>query len=479
MSLKNKTILGLFWTSIDSVGLNIVRLIITIILARLLEPSDFGLIASIAIFIAISETMVHGGFVQALIRKVEVFDTDYSTVFVFNIVLATLFYFLIYFLSPFIAAFFDQPILVPVTKVIALVIIFHAGGIVQNISLRRALNFKTLAIINISSTLLSGGLGIAMAYQGLGVWSLVAQTTLKAFLSTLLLWLQGNWKLSLAFSRKSFRENFNFGYKISVASIVNKLGTHAYNIIIGRLYNMESLGFFYQAKKLNQTIQGSIAQVFQQVSFPVLSSIQEDRNRLINIYISFIRTTAFISFPLMMLFIVIAPAMFDVLFTDKWAESVPLFQLLCISAVFVPLIYVSGNIPVVKGRSDLFLKLEIIYKIQLFVSLAVTATIGVQAMVIGIVIQVVIQFLINIVIAGRLLNITLFYQLNRIVPMFLLSFLIMMFTTLFDFLFISSIYLLLLQVAIYIGLYISINYILNSNEQKEIIKIISGKLKRI
>lgn len=476
MSLKKKTVKGLIWSTIDAVGLNVFRILITIVLARLLDPADFGLIAVLNIFIALSEAITKGGFTTALIRRLEVSDKDYSTVFTFNFVLSLLIYFIIYLISPLIADFFNEPSLRSIAKVVALVIVFHAFGLIQNIALRRALNFRALAFVNIVSTVLSGGIGITMAYTGYGVWSLVAQITLKALISTALMWIISKMKVRVGFYQESFKENFNFGYKILLSNIINTLTMNAYNVVIGKLYNTESLGFYYQAKRLSDFSSQIISNVFKSVSFPVLSSIQDDETRLTNAYIQFLRHISFIAFPLMMLLIVVANPLLTMLITDKWLESVPYFQLLCISGMLLPLIVLSGYMPLIKGRSDIFLKMEIFYKSQLMLALIITASFGIKAMIIGMVVQIAIQFFINLTIVSRLYKLSFLFQVGRLKDIFLISFAVSLVTYLLKYVILTNEYLIFVQVFLFTLLYISIQYLIKSKELFEIKNLVTSKI---
>jgi len=472
MSVKEKTISGLLWSSVDNVGLNVVRMIITVILARLLEPADFGLIALLTIFISISESMVQGGFTSAMIRKTDVRDDDYSTVFIFNLAVSVLLYAILYATSPLIASFFGQPELNPITKVVALVIIFHSFGIVQNITLRKEINFKSIAIVNLGSTILSGGAGVLMALNGYGVWSLVTQMTSKAFLTSLFLWIFGKWKLSLKFNKASFKSNFNFGYKLTLSDIVNSIANNAYDVVIGKVYSASTLGFFYQARRLSRLSSGIISRVFKSVSFPVLSSLQNDKEKFGRAYLQFLRSAAFISFPLMMLLIVIAAPLITLLLSEKWTDTIPYFQLLCINGMLIPLIVISGNIPVIVGRSDLLLKFTLFYNVQMVIALVITASLGVLAMVIGLVVQMVTHFFINIWFVERLTGIKFKKQLRSLLDIFLISFLSSTVAYILPYLISWNYNILFLQIIIFCTVYLLIQYFIKSSELAEVKKIL-------
>jgi teichuronic acid exporter len=464
VGLKQKTIKGLLWSAIEAIALNTIRLTITIVLARLLSPTDFGLIATLSIFIGLSETLVSGGFASALIQKLNITNEDYSTVFITNLGISITIYLLLFIFSPSIAGFFNEPSLESITRVVALVIIFNSIGIVQRISLRRDLNFKVLAIVNTFSTIVSGAIGVLMAYYGFGVWSLVAQLTLKAFITSTAFWVVGNLKIKMIFNLESFKDNFNFGYKLLLSSIIGTLSMNAYNVVIGKLYNAESLGFFYQAKRLNDFTSAIISNVFQNVTFPLLSSIQDDEARINTVYIQFLRLIAFVSFPVMMLLFIIAEPLLSILLTEKWSESIEYFQILCVSGMVFPLIVLSGHMPVIKGRSDIYLKLTLFYKGQLILALAITASFGIWVMLIGLVIQFMLQFLINIWVVSRLFKISFIVQVRKLEVIFFVSLFVSVVSYFFKYIIVLDIYLLLVQIVIFSIMYLIIQYIIKSEE---------------
>ncbi|MCF6296420.1 MAG: lipopolysaccharide biosynthesis protein [Flavobacteriaceae bacterium] len=468
MNLKKKTAKGLIWSSINSIGLQFISFIFAVILARLLDPSDFGLIALLTLFISVSETMAQGGFIQALIQKAEVTNEDYSTVFLFNLLISFVFYGIIFFSSPFIAVFFEQPSLDIITKVISLVIIFNSLGIIQDVALKRALNFKTLTLINLVSMIISSLIAVILAYIGFGVWSLVIKTILYSFFVTILLWLSSRLKPSLKFSIYSFKENFYFGYKIMIANVINIISSNAINVLIGKFYSIEALGLFFKGDSLSKKFSRFVYMTFNNVSFPVLSSLKDDESKLQQTYIRFMRASAFLSFPLMMLIIVIAKPLIIVLLTEKWSGSIEFLQILSINGMFMPLIVISGLITLVKGRSDYYLKLEIVYKIQLITTLIITVSMGVKAMAIGTVLQIITQFFINLVIVNRLVSISFLKQILSLKNIFFTSAGVAILTYFIKYIIFSDIFLLISQIIFFIVCYLSIQYFFKSKELAEI-----------
>lgn len=468
----------MFWSGIDNVGLTIVKIIISIILARLLSPADFGLMAMISIFIAVAESLVQGGFGSALIRKAYITQIDYSTTFIFNLITSFSLYALLFFSSPLIASFFNQPNLDILTKVVAFVFVIHSFGYIQQVILRKSLAFKKLAIINVFSSVTGGFAGIGMALAGFGVWSLVAQLLTKACTASLMFWRLGSWKMDLSWDKQSFKENFTFGYKLTLAQIINSIAFNAYNLVIGKIYNVSILGTYYQAKKLSEMPTSVIRSVFYSVSFPVLSSVQQDDKRLIKIYLQLMRSAAFITFPVMILLSVIARPLILVLLTEKWLDSIQYFQILCFSGMLLPLMGITVNIPLIKGRSDVVLKLEIFFKAQMIFFLFITAFMGLKAMIFGILVQVLVQFLVNLVYVSRFLNISFIKQLANIFDLFFISCIAAGITYLLKYMITNSVILLVSQSTLFVSIYIIINYIYKAQEIIEIRKIYKGIIRK-
>jgi len=468
LSLKGKIKSGLFWTTVDAVSLNISRIIITIILARLLEPKDFGILGMLNVFMALSDILTQGGFIQTLIRKEKITETDYSTAFIFNLFMSVLIYLILFFSAPSIASFYKEPQLLLIIKVTALSIVFNAIGIIQYIILTRELAFKTLTKINLYSTILGGVLGIITAYFGYGVWSLVIQILSKSLVMSFLYWVFGNWKLSLIYSNNNLKENLNFGSKILFSNIISSVMDNLYYIIIGKAYSSIALGNYYQARKLSDLPSRIISQIFQKVSFPVLSGIQGEEERLKSVYLRFNRMIYFVSFPIMILLIIIAEPLVLNILGDKWTSVVPYFQILCIGGIFYPSLSSNGWITIVRGKPKLFFVLEMFYKIQVLIVIIITYQISVKAMVIGFVTQLVIQWLFNIYWASRLLNIHIKTQFQDFIQPLFIIIVTSILVQLFSLLNMNVYLLIIIKILLFFSIYISINYALKSQELLEI-----------
>lgn len=348
------------WSAIERFGNQGIQFVIGLVLARLLMPEDYGLIGMLLVFISVAQVFVEGGFSSALIRKSVPTNSDYSTVFWFNLSAALVFYAIIFFCSPLIASFYGQPLLEPLARVTGITIIISAFGIIQRTILTKRLDFKSQAKLNISAIVISGLIGVICAWRGLGVWSLAVQSLTRVALVNAGFWLLSSWRPDFMFSRTSFRELFGFGSRLLASALINAVSENLYSMIIGKLYNVKSLGYYTRANQFQKLPVSSIYGAISAVTYPVLSELREDRDKLRAAYRSMIRMVAFVLFPAMAILGIVAEPMVRIILTDKWLPCVPLLQILCIVGAFYPLHAINLDILKVKGRSDLFLRLEII-----------------------------------------------------------------------------------------------------------------------
>lgn len=382
-SLKEKTVKGVIWSSIDRFSTQGISFVFSMLIARMLLPSDYGVIAMLGIFMAVSQCFIDSGFGAALIRKKDRTETDFCTVFYFNIVVSCLFYGLLWLASPYIARFYDMPLLESVTKVWGLNLIVNAFGGIQNAQLSIAIDFKSRAKISVITTLFTGAIGLWLAYRGYGVWALVYQGLASAILRCILLWCIVRWVPKLIFSWKSFRELFSFGSKLLASSLLDTVYNNIYTLVIGKFFSASSLGVYSRANHLAQFPSSTLTAVLQNVTFPVLSTIQDEEERLANAYRRFLRLSAFVVFPLMLGLSAVANPFIRLTLTDKWAGSVYLLQIICFASMWYPIHAINLNLLQVKGRSDYFLKLEIIKKVMGVCILCVTIPLGLVAMCYG------------------------------------------------------------------------------------------------
>jgi O-antigen/teichoic acid export membrane protein len=382
-SLKDKTVKGVVWSSIDRFTSQGISFVFSLLIARMLMPSDYGVIAMLGIFMAVSGCFIDSGFSTALVRKIDRTETDFSTVFYFNNVVAILFYGLLWLASPIIADFYDLPLLEDVTKVVGLNLVIGALGGIQNAKLSIAIDFKTRAKISVITTLFTGIVGLYLAYCGYGVWALVFQALSSNILRTILLWSYVKWKPQWLFSWKSFREMFSFGSKMLASGLLDTTYNNLYTIVIGKCFSSAALGVYSRADGLAQFPSSNITGVLQNVTFPVLSSIQNDEERLAIGYKKLLRLSAFIIFPLMVGLAAVADPFIRLVLTDKWEGTIYYLQILCFSLMWYPIHAINLNLLMAKGRSDYFLKLEVIKKIQGVIILCITVPLGLVAMCYG------------------------------------------------------------------------------------------------
>ncbi|MDE6340273.1 MAG: lipopolysaccharide biosynthesis protein, partial [Muribaculaceae bacterium] len=317
-SLKNKTVKGTVWSTIERFSVQGIQFVVMIIMARILTPADYGLVGMLAIFIAISQSLIDSGFSQALIRKQDRTEVDNSTVFYFNIGVGILLYFLLFFSAPFIALFYNEPQLIPITRVIGLSLVFNSFTVVQRAILTINLDFKTQAKASFIGAILSGAVGIYMAYTGFGVWSIVWQQITNLFIVTILLWILSQWKPIFAYSWESFMELFGFGSKLLISGLLETIFRNLYLIVIGKFFKVSDLGYYTRAHQFTDFASSNITGVFQRVTYPVLCTIQDDDASLSDVYRKLLKTSAFIVFPLMMGLAAVAEPMLISFLTEKW-----------------------------------------------------------------------------------------------------------------------------------------------------------------
>lgn len=420
-TLKSKTVTGLLWSFIDRFSQQGITFIVGIILARLLTPKEFGLIGMITIFIAISESFIDSGFSQALIRKKDCTEKDYSTVFYFNLAVGLLFFFILFFSAPAIATFFEEPKLTMLVRVLGSVLIIDSFTIIQRTTLTKRINFKLQTKVSIIASLLSGAVGITMAYMGYGVWSLVAKTLAQRFFNSLLLWYWNYWKPQLVFCIKSFKELFSFGSRLLLSGLINTIYQNIYYLVIGKYFSAQELGFYTRAEQFKNLPSSNINGIISRVSYPVLSQMQDNPAKLKAGYKKIIKSTMFITFILMMGMAAMAEPMIITLIGEKWRTSVEYLQLLCFVGIFYPLSALNLNMLNVKGRSDLFLRLEIIKKIIALPTIIIGIYFGINIMILGMIFISLLAYYLNSYWSGKLINYPMREQIADILPSFLFA----------------------------------------------------------
>lgn len=421
MSLKQKTIHGLLWSFIDNFATLGIQFIVGIILARILSPREFGLIGMITIFIAVSQSVTDSGFSQALIRKKECTQTDYSTVFLFNLIVGVLFFLLLFLLAPVISRFFQEPQLTAIIQVLGIVLIINALTIIQRTILTKRIDFKLQARISIIASIGSGIIAITMAVMNYGVWSLVALQLSRQGLNSFLLWLWNRWKPLLVFSKQSFHELFGFGSKLLMSGLIDTIYRNVYLLVIGKYFSAVELGFYTRADQFRNLPSQNLTTVIQRVTYPVLSGMQDDVPRMKASYQKLIQSTMFITFILMLGMAAVAKPMVLALIGEKWLPSVVYLQMLCFVGMFYPLHALNLNMLNVQGRSDLFLKLEIIKKALAIPTIVIGVIWGIKIMIAGMMLNTMFAYYLNSYWSGRMIGYSFRQQVADILPSFMLA----------------------------------------------------------
>ncbi len=416
--LKSKSVKGMTWVGIDSLSTKVIRFAIGIVMARLLVPSDYGIVGMLAIFIAISSMFVDSGFGAALIQKKDRTEVDYSTVFFFNLAMACGCYAILFVAAPLIAAFYKMPILTDICRVVALGLPLGALCTIHRSRLTIALDFRTQTLVSLVSLVSSGALGIFLAFAGYGVWSLVWQGLASSAVSIVLLWTISRWRPVLAFSADSFRRFFSYGWKHLCASLVNTVYANVYTLVIGKAFGAADIGYFTRAEGYASLPSNTITDMVVRVNFPIMSQLQDDRTALVAAYRKMLRTPMFVLVPISFGIASIAEPLVSVMIGEKWLPCVPFLQVLCLGVVFNPLSLVNLNLLYVKGRTDCVLKLELIKKPIAFAIVLGMIPLGVFWMCVGKAVYDLIAFAFNCHYTKKILDYGFWAQLKDVLPLF-------------------------------------------------------------
>lgn len=471
-SLKKKAVKGVAWTSLDEV-LNLgFGFVIGVILARLLSPSDYGMLAMIAVFNAVAMAFVNSGFANALVRKPDLTEDDNTTAFSFNIVVAFVMVGVLWGIAPWVAKFYDKPILVSLLRAEAFLLVISSLRIVQNTQLTRALNFKAKMIINASSQVVAGVIAIIVAYKGLGVWALVIQHYLSNITGLVLLWVISPWRPRGHWNKTSFSYLWGYGSKLLASGLLDRVYSNIYPIIIGKFFSAADLGQYTRAQGYAAIPSSGLTSVLQQVTFPVLSQIQTDDSRLASSYRRMLRFTVFLVFPLMIGMAVLARPLVISLVTNKWAQCVPYLQVICFSSMWYPVHAINLSLLQVKGRSDLFLRLEIIKKVLITVVIFVCVPFGIMGICYGGVFTSLACLAINTYYTGKLIHVGFFRQMMDMTPTLLNSLVMGVAIYLFTLSIDGNILKLAVGIPVGMLLYLTVAWLFHLPELKEAIDII-------
>ena len=420
--LKKKTTAGMIWTALQKYSTMFISFISGIILARLLTPYDYGCIGMLSIFMLLAEAFIDGGFGSALIQKKNPTKEDYSTIFWFNIGMSVLMYIVLYLSAPAIARFYDIPLLCNVMRVQGLVLFIYALNIIQRNQLRKKLNFRVLSIIAIITSITSLIVTIIMAYMGFGVWALVAQNLFVAGIPALVFWFYVKWRPTWTFSWQSFRELFSFGFYMFLTILLNRFGSQIQGLLIGRFYNASTMGYYSKAYGTEKLASTSISQVMTQVTYPLYAEVQDNMEVLSNMIKRLTMTLSYITFPLMFVLLLCAKPLFLILYSDRWIQSVPYFQVLCIAGLGTCIQAVNYQSIAAIGKSRLMFNWTIV-KRAVGIGFVIGGLLlwGMKGLLVGVVLNTWFSYFVNIGLVSRYIGYKWWKQLLDLTPVTIAS----------------------------------------------------------
>ncbi len=412
---------ALRWSTGERLGNHAIQFIIGIILARLLSPTEFGLVGMLAIFLVVSNLFIESGFGTALVQRQNVTYLDECSVFYFNLVASLVAAAMLSAAAPYIADFYREPILKPLTRFLSINLIINSFGIIQMRILTKAIDFKTQTKVSLYSVFFSGVIGIVCAFKGLGVWSLAIQSVCSNFIRTGLLWIYNRWRPSLTFSIKPLREMFGYSSRLLASGFLSTVMDNLYFLIIGKLFSATELGFYSRAQMFAQLPSYNLCGIVSRVTFPVFALLQNDKTRLKQGYKKSLRTLAGINFPIMFGLVAVAKPLVLVLLTEKWLPCVLYLQILCIAGMMYPLHGINLSILKALGRSDLFFRLTLIKYALMVVNISITWRWGIEMMIWGLMFLNILSYYINSYYSGSIINYGIIEQIKDISPYFAIS----------------------------------------------------------
>lgn len=421
-NLKQKAASGMVWTALQKYSTMIIQFVSGIILARLLTPYDYGCIGMLTIFVVLAEAFIDGGFGAALIQKKAPTKEDYSTIFWWNLCMAALMYIVLFVTAPAIARFYNNPLLCDVLRVQGLLLFIYAFNIVQRNQLRKTLNFKLLAIVTITTSIVSLVVTVFMAYNGFGVWALVAQYLITAAIPAIVFWFSIKWRPNWVFSWKSFKELFNFGFYMFLSHLINSFGQQIQGLLIGKVYNPTIMGYYSKAHGVEKLASNSVSSIMTQVTYPLYAEAQDNKQLMISMVKRITMTLSYFTFPIMFILILLAKPLFVLLYSEKWLSSVPYFQVLCLAGLANCLMSVNLQTISAIGKSKV-----------MFIWTVVKRTVGIAAIVlgllffgmkgllVGVIINNYFSYFVNISLVSKYINYKWTRQLMDLMPVFLVS----------------------------------------------------------
>lgn len=423
-SLKDKTVSGVGWSAADAFLGYGVTFLVGLVLARLLTPAEYGLIGIVTIFTTVLAGIVDSGFSNSIIRKKDATDNDYNTMFITNMVMSLLLYVILFLCAPLIASFFQRPELVSLVRVMGLILVLQALSLVQYTILTKRIDFKTKTKASFIAAIVSGVIGIVMAFAGFGVWALVGQQLSNKLIFSICLWIMNKWWPSFRFDNGSFRYMWSFGWKIMLSGLLNNIWGQLYQVVVGKFYSPATLGHYSKSKEYAALFSSNITAVVQRVTFPVLADVQDDAERMVAAYRRIIKTTMFVTVVIMLSMGAVAEPFIYCLIGPQWHQAAIFLPLICISMSLHPLHAINLNMLQVQGRSDVFLILEIVKKVIAIGPICLGIFVNIYWMLVGSIVFGIICFFLNSYYTGKKLGYSSWMQLKDVVPSYGLAFLI-------------------------------------------------------
>lgn len=480
-NLKAKTVSGMIWSALQRFGTMGISFVSNIVLARLLTPDDYGCIGMLAIFITVSNTFVDGGFGSALIQKKDVTQKDYSTIFWWNLFLSVVLYGVLFISAPAISRFYNIPLLESVLQVQGVVLIINALNIVQTNQLRKSINFKRIATIHIVSHIIGAVLAIVLAYMGWGVWALVAQQIVASFITSIMLWVMNRWIPSLCFSVESFKQLFSFGGFVLASNLINTFCNNVQGLLIGKFFNPATLGYYTQARKLEEIASHSLSGITDQVSYPVLSTLQSNKYAMISAIRKLLLSLAFITFPLMLILVLVAEPLILFIYGEKWLPCVPYFQILCVAGMAGSLYSVNMRSIEAIGKSKEMFLVTVIKRFVGFSAIVIGLMLyDIKGVMIGIVFNYWFSYFVNITMVSKYVGYKWKQQLKDLLPIVLVSLFAMLLS-----LFIVKVigvnliyFTALIKLFIFVVVYMIISYIFRLEAYKTVLNTVINIIKK-
>lgn len=468
----------MIWSSVHRFGTMGISFITNLVLARLLTPEDFGILGMIIVFIAVSEVFVDGGFASALIQKKEPTDEDYSTIFYWNLFVSIILFLGFYIAAPSIEKFYNMPELSSILRVLSVSLILNAFNIIQSNKLVKSLNFKKLANIHLSANILGAITAVVMATWGFGVWSLVAKTLIVAFIQMIILWFTSSWMPLFVFNFSSFKKLFGFGSYILLTNLLNRIYDNIQLLLIGKLFSAADLGYYTQAKRMEEVPVKSLSSVVNQVTFPVFSELQDDIEKLKKGISNSLKAITYVNFPIMVFIVIAAKPIIIMLLSDKWSESIPYLQLLGVVGMLYTLNTANTNIFKSLGRSDTYFWITLSKRLIGIGFIIMGAKYGIIGMLYAMIMNTYLFFIVNAYYSSRLTGYTIWNQITDVFPAYFVSIIAGLITYILTASIGQPLFMFAAECIIFILIYIAVSYLLKLESFNIYLDIIKSKFKK-